>query len=94
MYRPSLPAALIALSLAGALALVGCNKPAAPAPAALSVGSPTKLAIGQKARCAVTGEEFVVSASTVQVEHAGKHYGFCCEDCKPTFDKNPAKYAK
>ena len=88
MSHPSFRAALIALSLS----VAGCSKPAAPA-ATLSVGSPTKLTIGQKAHCAVTGEEFVVAASTVQVEYAGKHYGFC-EDCKPTFDKNPAKYAR
>ena len=32
--------------------------------------------------------------STVQVEHKGKHYAFCCAECKPAFDKDPDKYAK
>ena len=36
----------------------------------------------------------MVSASTVQVEHQGKHYAFCCAECKPAFDKDPAKYMK
>ncbi len=26
--------------------------------------------------------------------YKGKTYYFCCPGCKPTFDKNPAKYAK
>ena len=28
----------------------------------------------------------------VTVAHAGKTIGFCCEDCIPTFTKEPAKY--
>ncbi len=26
-------------------------------------------------------------------EHMGKTYYFCCQPCKASFDKNPAKYA-
>ena len=57
-------------------------------------GAPAPIPVGQKAHCPVTGEEFVVAASTVQVEHKGKHYAFCCAECKPAFDKDPDKYAK
>lgn len=53
-----------------------------------------KLAVGTAAKCAVTGEEFTVKESTVQVTYNGKRYAFCCPDCQPTFAKDPAKYAK
>jgi YHS domain-containing protein len=26
-------------------------------------------------------------------EYNGKHYSFCSQDCKTTFDQNPEKYA-
>ncbi len=80
--------------------LVACDKkeaapvPAAAAPAIGAVGSPTKLAVGAKAHCPVTGEDFVVAASTTQVEHGGKFYAFCCPECQPAFAKEPAKYIK
>ena len=85
--------------------LVACDKkPAAPAaaPSAAAaaaaapgaVGTPTKLAVGAKAHCPVTGEDFVVAASTTQVEHDGKFYAFCCPECQPAFVKEPAKYIK
>ena len=53
-----------------------------------------KLAVGTAAKCPVTGEDFTVKESTVQVTYNGKRYAFCCADCQPTFAKNPAKYAK
>ena len=89
-----LSALVLSLGLSSA-----CNKPAAPATGEAATkpkveGSPTPYAVGQKTHCAVTGEEFVVAATTVQVEHEGKHYAFCCPDCAPSFQKNPGKYAK
>jgi len=86
-----------------AFSVGGCSKSAAPpaeqAPAGQKqvvpvAGAPAKIAVGQKAHCPVTGEEFVVAASTVQVEHEGKHFAFCCAECQPAFDKDPAKFAK
>jgi YHS domain-containing protein len=53
-----------------------------------------KLAAGAAAKCPVTGEDFKVKESTVQVTYNGKRYAFCCADCQPTFAKDPAKYAK
>ena len=53
-----------------------------------------KLAVGADAKCPVTGEDFKVKDSTVQVTYNGKRYAFCCADCQPTFAKDPAKYAK
>ena len=71
-----------ATATTGAAAALG-NDPAVP-----------RLATGTKASCPVTGEEFTVKDSTVQVTYNGKRYGFCCADCQPTFAKDPAKYAK
>jgi len=94
-------AALVSLVSLGA-----CSKAPAPpaenttaaAPAAAKPAPPprvfaSKPATGTKAACAVTGEEFTVSTDTESVTHEGKTYVFCCPDCKPTFEKNPAKYA-
>jgi YHS domain-containing protein len=66
---------------------------AANAPAA-AMADPPPIAIGTKMKCAVTGEDFTVSAKTVQVVYKGKRYAFCCADCKPDFEKNPEKFAK
>ena len=40
--------------------------------------------------CAVMNEH--KADPKVTVAHAGKTIGFCCEDCIPTFTKEPAKY--
>jgi YHS domain-containing protein len=48
---------------------------------------------GTKARCAVTDEEFTVSDRTEFVTYQGRVYGFCCNDCKPEFEKNPLRFA-
>jgi YHS domain-containing protein len=90
--------------------LVGCNssKPAA-APAVPAVpAQPTTVAasanalsselplipVGTKMKCAVTGEDFTVSAKTIQTVYNGKRYAFCCADCLPEFNKNPTKFAQ
>jgi YHS domain-containing protein len=85
------------------LPLAACDKkqstptPASTAMVAAALGddpSVPKLAAGTKAKCPVTGEDFTVKDSTVQVTYNGKRYAFCCADCQPTFAKDPAKYAK
>jgi YHS domain-containing protein len=58
-----------------------------------SAGDPAPIPIGTKMKCAVTGEDFTVSEKTVQVTYSGKRFAFCCADCLPTFNKDPAKYA-
>lgn len=88
-------AILFAFALAGGCTKSSTEKPAAPVAAApAAAGDPAPLAVGTNTKCPVTGEDFTVSAKTVQVVHAGKRYAFCCADCQPEFDKNPAKYAK
>ncbi len=53
-----------------------------------------RIASGTKMVCPVSHEDFTVGAKTVQVTYKGKRYAFCCADCRPDFEKNPAKYAK
>lgn len=84
-------AATIALTLfASAAALAG--PPTKPATKASPVAPKKAVA---KQYCAVTGEELgsmgAVGGSSI---YKGKKYLFCCQGCKPQFDKNPEKFAK
>lgn len=42
--------------------------------------------------CAVEQDNEIDPKVTIQ--HDGKTIGFCCEDCIPKFQKDPAKYLK
>jgi YHS domain-containing protein len=44
--------------------------------------------------CPVTGEKVKITKATLKSVYKGKVYYFCCSDCKPKFDRNPAKYIK
>lgn len=66
--------------------------PAQPAAAPAPVAFDAPPAIGTKATCPVTGEEFTVAAETERSEFEGKHYVFCCNGCKPRFDAEPHKF--
>ncbi len=82
MMTRTLLAAAAALLLPAALfaAPVSKAKPAAK-PAALI--------------CPVTGEKIAsVKDAAGSSTYKGKKYYFCCSSCKPSFDKNPAKYVK
>lgn len=48
---------------------------------------------GTWARCAVSDEVFQVDKDTQFSTYQGRVYAFCCDDCKPDFDKDPARYA-
>jgi YHS domain-containing protein len=48
---------------------------------------------GTWAKCAVSGDVFQISKDTEFSTYAGRTYAFCCAECKPDFDKDPAKYA-
>jgi YHS domain-containing protein len=85
------------------LPLAACDKKQSAPATATTTAAPAalgddpavpKLAAGTPAKCPVTGEDFTVKDSTVQVTYKGKRYAFCCADCQPTFAKDPAKYAK
>lgn len=49
--------------------------------------------VGDAATCPVTKHAFKVTAKTTFSQYKGKWYAFCCGDCKPKFDADPAKYA-
>ena len=83
------------------LFLAACNTPQPPpvpavpvAAAQPAVAEEPAFAVGTKMKCAVTGEDFTVSAKTVQTVYQGKRYAFCCADCLSEFNKNPAKFAR
>ncbi len=65
------------------------QKNEAKAPISFAAQPPT----GTRARCPVTGENFTTGPETVWANYGGRVYGFCCADCKPSFEKNPAQYA-
>jgi YHS domain-containing protein len=66
------------------------DKPASTAPMAFDKAP----AVGTKATCPVTKEEFTVTKDTPRSEYKGKHYVFCCAGCKKPFDTDPEKYLK
>ena len=48
--------------------------------------------VGDTTKCPVSGEDFVVDASSLKSEHGGKTYYFCCPGCKKKFDASPEKF--
>jgi YHS domain-containing protein len=50
-------------------------------------------AVGTWARCPVSGDIFRVGPKTEFATYKGRVYAFCCDECKPDFDKDPGKYA-
>ena len=48
---------------------------------------------GTWARCPVSGDVFKVGKETQFETYAGRVYAFCCDECKPDFVKDPAKFA-
>jgi YHS domain-containing protein len=59
--------------------------------------APAKPAVRKKivsAVCPVMGTKVPdVSKAAGKTVYKGKTYYFCCDECKPAFDKNPSKYA-
>ncbi len=56
------------------------------------VKAPGEANVGDTTKCPVSGEEFVVEATSPKVEHEGKTYFFCCSGCKKKFESDPAKF--
>ncbi|MES2465404.1 MAG: YHS domain-containing protein [Armatimonadota bacterium] len=82
-------AATIALSLLASAAFAGSDPGDKPTPK-----SPAKK-VAAKQYCAVTGETLgSMGATGGSSVYKGKKYLFCCQGCKPQFDKNPEKYVK
>ena len=73
----------IALSLAATL---GSVAPASPVSAKAKPAAAVLV-------CPVTGEKIAsIKDAAGHSTYKGKTYYFCCESCKPMFDKNPEKY--
>ena len=91
---------LLAVLMAGCATGAGAvssSGGAAQAPAAVAAGeAPIKMngtaVVGDKTRCAVTGEVFTVKADSEKYEYEGKTYYFCCDGCLDDFKKDPAKF--
>ena len=56
------------------------------------VKAPGEANVGDTTTCPVSGEEFVVEATSPKVEHEGKTYYLCCSGCKKKFESEPAKF--
>jgi YHS domain-containing protein len=101
---PSAPSALLCVLLAacgGSTAgAPGANapttQPSQPSQLAATkdplIKAPGEAKPGDKTTCPVSGEEFVVDASSPKVELNGKTYYFCCSGCDKKFQANPAKF--
>lgn len=66
--------------------------PAAVAPVAADVKKPGEAMVGDRTTCPVSGETFTVATDSPKLEHDGKTYFFCCEDCVAEFKADPAKF--
>lgn len=100
MLKSVVVVSLLALATACGGAPAGAAAPAAPAgehpkaATSTNVKEPGEAKIGDTTKCPVSGEEFVVDASSPKVEHEGKTYYMCCGGCKKKFEAEPAKYLK
>lgn len=63
-----------------------------PASARLPLTAPGDAKVGDKTLCPVSGEEFVVTATSPKVEFEGKAYHTCCPNCAKKLQAEPKKY--
>ena len=85
------------LLTASALLLVASSAFAAPKTSKAPQAKPAAkvAATTFPATCPVTGEKIASAKDAAgHSVYNGKTYYFCCSSCKPSFDKNPAKYVK
>lgn len=68
-----------------ALTLIGCNKTASNETATKDTDYPLDT-------CVVSGEKLGSMGDPVIIQHEGQEVRFCCDNCIPTFKKDPAKY--
>src|SRR5262245_47905257 len=66
--------------------------PIAPAATAAAPRPPGEANVGDRTTCPVSGEVFVVSATSPRAEYGGKTYFFCCSDCAQKFQVEPVRY--
>ncbi len=61
-------------------------------PASTDLKAPGEAKVGDRTRCPVSGEEFVVTSDSPHAEYQGKTYYFCCPHCPQKFQADPTKY--
>ena len=85
----------IVFALALALAACGGSSTNTPATSASqpALKAPGEARVGDKTRCPVSGEEFVVTESSPKAEYNGKTYYFCCGGCDTKFKADPQKFS-
>jgi Cu+-exporting ATPase len=85
--------ALVVSSVACGGASPSAAPPVAASPsAATPLKAPGEAKVGDRTRCPVSGDEFVVAADSPHVEYAGKTYYFCCAGCTKKFSADPQKF--
>lgn len=88
---------LIAAVLLMGLLAAGCSKTATstgPSPGTQPAAGPAKAASGDEmASCPVLGTTMPKS-KMIPVEHNGKTYYMCCQECVGKFKADPEKYIK
>lgn len=85
---------LSVLLVAGAVLVSGCggSSQQASSPAAGAFKAPGEAKVGDRSKCPVSGEEFVVSETSPKAEYQGKTYFFCCPGCAKKFESDPQKF--
>ena len=79
------------------LTLAACGGAHVPAPSPLqtaAVKAPGEARVGDRTRCPVSGEDFVVTESSPKAEYNGKTYYFCCGGCDAKFKADPEKFVR
>ena len=80
---------LAALGIALVAVLTGCNKGDGGSKDAAATGAakPYPLEI-----CVVSGEKLGSMGEPIVLEYQGQQIKLCCKNCKPDFEKEPAKF--
>lgn len=78
---------LIAIAAVALIGLSGVSLAADPANPANPAPYPLQT-------CIISGEKFGEMGKPVVFTYEGQEIKLCCNSCKKTFDKNPAKYMK
>jgi YHS domain-containing protein len=82
----------LTLSICSLMACGGNTPPANSAESAAAFKAPGEAKVGDKTKCPVSGEEFVVTAESPKVEVDGKTYYMCCAGCSGKFKADPKKF--
>jgi hypothetical protein len=88
---------LIAFVALTGLLISGCSKPEEAAPESAPSGEATSTDVSAAKAypldvCIVSDEELGSMGDPVVFVHNGQQIKVCCDDCKPAFEKDPAKY--